>query len=87
MKEINLKMKSVEVKAKVRKLRTGIEYGQFDPEKDEMEIINVTGKTDEELHEHMLGDPLYKKSYEDFCKQELIKERENKIKRILDEEN
>jgi len=46
-------------------------------------VINATGKSDEELHEMMLKDPGYKKMFEDFIKEETIKQRENKIKRII----
>lgn len=81
MKEIKVNVKSVEVKAKVRKFSVDKNYPrQFDPE---FEVINVTGLSDIELHEKMMNDPGYREIFEKFVKEETIKDREKKIKRII----
>jgi len=81
MKEINFK----EVKAEVRKLSVDKNYpAPFDPKKDKIEILNVTGKSDEELHELMMQEPSYRKMFEEFVKEEIRKDRYNKIKRIIE---
>jgi hypothetical protein len=84
MKEIKMKVKGVEVNAKVRKLSVDKNYPrQFDPKIDEFEVVNVTGLSDIELHEKMMNDPGYREMFEKFVKEETIKDREKKIKRII----
>lgn len=83
MKEINIKVQSIEVKAEIRKLSKNYPR-PFDPKKDKIEILNVTGKSDEELHELMMQEPSYRKMFEEFVKEEIRKDRYNKIKRIIE---
>ena len=78
MKEINIKTQSIEVKAEVRKLSVDNSI-TIEPE-----ILNVTGKSDEELHELMMQEPSYRKMFEEFVKEEIRKDRYNKIKRIIE---
>jgi hypothetical protein len=84
MKEINIKTQSIEVKAEIRKLRVDNYTIPFDTKTDKIEILNVTGKSDEELHEFMMQDPSYRKMFEDYVKEEIRKDRYNKIKRIIE---
>lgn len=78
MKEINIKTQSIEVKAEVRKLSVDNSI-TIEPE-----ILNVTGKSDEELHELMMQESSYRKMFEEFVKEEIRKDRYNKIKRIIE---
>jgi hypothetical protein len=74
MKKIEFDVKSVtvEVKARTRKTKWKVVYG-------EPVIVNVTGKSDEELHNEMMKDPEYRSAFEYW----VTEERRKKLKRIL----
>lgn len=81
MKEIKVEIRTIEVKARVRKLNVNKNYPRpFNPDTDEIKIINVTGKTDEELHNDMMkNNQNYRAAFEYYIREE----REKKLKRIL----